>query len=139
MTVHADETFGPVVSVYAVRTDEEAVELANSSPYGLAASVFTRDLAAGRAIAARLRVGSVGINDPYAAAWGSVDAPIGGMKDSGVGRRHGRDGLLKFTEAQTVATQHLRPLGPPPGLSAQRYAALLTWALRVRRHVPGLR
>jgi succinate-semialdehyde dehydrogenase/glutarate-semialdehyde dehydrogenase len=139
MTLHATETFGPVVSVYPVRSDEEAIEAANATTYGLTACVFTRDVARGRVMASRLACGSVGINDAYAATWGSADAPIGGMKDSGLGRRHGREGLLKFTEAQTIAAQHLVPLGPPPGLSAGQYARLLTWALRLRRRIPGLR
>jgi acyl-CoA reductase-like NAD-dependent aldehyde dehydrogenase len=139
MTLHATETFGPVVSVYRVRSDDEAIEASNATPYGLTACVFTRDVARGRAIASRLACGSVGINDAYAAAWGSADAAIGGMKDSGLGRRHGREGLLKFTAAQTITAQHLVPLGPPAGMSARRYARWLTWALRLRRHIPGLR
>jgi succinate-semialdehyde dehydrogenase/glutarate-semialdehyde dehydrogenase len=139
MIVHATETFGPVASVYPVRSDDEAVEASNATAYGLTACVFTRDVARGRALASRLACGSVGINDAYAATWGSADAPIGGTKSSGLGRRHGREGLLKFTEAQTIAAQHLLPLGPPPGMRPERYAALLTWALRLRRHLPGLR
>jgi acyl-CoA reductase-like NAD-dependent aldehyde dehydrogenase len=115
------------------------VEASNATAYGLTACVFTRDVARGRALASRLACGSVGINDAYAATWGSADAPIGGTKSSGLGRRHGREGLLKFTEAQTIAAQHLLPLGPPPGMRPERYAALLTWALRLRRHLPGLR
>jgi succinate-semialdehyde dehydrogenase/glutarate-semialdehyde dehydrogenase len=139
MAVHAEETFGPVVSVYPVSGDEEAVAAANATPYGLTASVWTRDVSAARAMAARLDAGSVGINDAYAAAWGSVDAPIGGMKASGLGRRHGRDGLLKFTEPQTIAVQRVLPLAPPGGVSPRRWARVLTWALILRRHLPGLR
>jgi succinate-semialdehyde dehydrogenase/glutarate-semialdehyde dehydrogenase len=139
MTLYATETFGPVVSVYPVDDDGEAVAAANATPYGLTASVWTRDTAAGRALAARLQAGSVGVNDVYAATWGSVDAAIGGMKASGLGRRHGRDGLLKFTEPQTVAVQRLLPLSPPAGVPPKRWATILTWALTLRRHIPGLR
>ncbi|MYS16012.1 aldehyde dehydrogenase family protein, partial [Streptomyces sp. SID4982] len=103
MTLYDHETFGPVVSVYPVRDDSEAIARANSTPYGLNASVWSRDGARGRAVAARLHAGTVNVNEAFAAAWGSVDAPMGGMGDSGLGRRHGAEGILKYTEAQTVA------------------------------------
>ena len=61
------------------------------------------------------------------------------MKSSGLGRRHGRDGLLKFTEPQTVAVQRLVPLSPPPVITPERWSRVLTWALRARRSIPGLR
>ncbi|WP_347404414.1 aldehyde dehydrogenase family protein [Streptomyces sp. MST-110588] len=75
------------------------------------------------------------MNEPYAAAYASVDAPMGGMKDSGVGRRHGRDGLLSYTEAQTVATQRLLPLTPPDTLSGQSYATFVTRLLLLAKHL----
>ena len=112
MAVYAEETFGPVVAVYPVLDDDDAVARANDTAYGLSASIWSRDLDAARALAARIRAGSVNINDGYVAAIGSVAAPMGGMGDSGVGRRHGRDGLLRYTEAQTVAAQK-RPLPYP--------------------------
>lgn len=139
MLPYADETFGPVVSVYPVASDDEAVALANATAYGLNASVWTRDLRAGHALAARIEVGTVNLNDTYAATWGSVDAPIGGMKDSGLGRRHGREGLLKFTEVQTIAEQRWLALAPPRGMTSERWARLLTLALRLRRFIPGIR
>lgn len=105
MTVYAEETFGPVVAVYPVADDEEAIARANDTEYGLSASIWSRDLDAARVMAARVRAGSVNINDGYVAAIGSVAAPMGGMGDSGVGRRHGPDGLLRYTETQTVAAQ----------------------------------
>ena len=83
MTVQGTETFGPVVSVYAVEDDAAAVTAANATPYGLNASVWTGDVGAARAMAAALDAGTVNINDGFAATWGSVDAPIGGMKQSG--------------------------------------------------------
>ena len=52
------------------------------------------------------------VNEGYAATWASLDAPMGGMKDSGVGRRHGREGILKYTEPQTIAVQRGMPIGP---------------------------
>jgi succinate-semialdehyde dehydrogenase/glutarate-semialdehyde dehydrogenase len=139
MTLYADETFGPVVSLYKVRSEDEAVALANDTEYGLNASVWTRDLARGRALATRIEAGTVNVNDGYAAAWASVDAQMGGWKASGVGRRHGEHGLLKYTEAQTVAAQRLLPTGPPPGVDPERYASMLSGALRVMQRIPFLK
>lgn len=127
MLVAREETFGPVVSVYQVEDDDEAVALANDSRYGLNASVWSARH--GQEAARRLLAGTVNVNDGYSAAWASHDAPMGGMKDSGVGRRHGREGILKYTEAQTVAVQRLIPVGPPPGMTNQRYTRLVKGAL----------
>ncbi len=131
------ETFGPVVSLYRVDGVDEAVERANDSPYGLNFSVWTGDSHRGRAVAARLQAGTVNINEAYASAWGSVDAPMGGMKASGIGRRHGEHGITKYTDSQTVAAQRILPLAPPPFLSAAQYASVMNVALRVLRRLPG--
>ena len=138
MVVCEQETFGPVVSVYTFRDDDEAVRRANATTYGLNASVVTRDVARGRTIAARLRAGTVNINEGYAAAWGSVAAPMGGMGHSGLGRRHGDEGLLKYTEAQTIATQRIVGFGPQFGLSDERWAELLTRSIGLMKTL-GLR
>ncbi|MER7579395.1 succinic semialdehyde dehydrogenase [Kitasatospora sp. NPDC097691] len=130
MAVCAEETFGPVVSVYRFDTDDEAVAAANSTPYGLNSSVWTRDLRRGRTVAARLRTGTVNVNEAYAAAYGSVASPMGGMGDSGLGRRHGAEGILRFTEAQTIATQRLLPIAPSFGLDDKQFAGLMTGGLR---------
>ncbi|MGW6417458.1 aldehyde dehydrogenase family protein [Streptomyces sp. NPDC055055] len=135
MTVHDHETFGPVVSVYSYRDTDEAVARANATPYGLNAVVWTRDGARGRAVAARIHAGTVNVNEAFAAAWGSVDAPMGGMGDSGLGRRHGADGILKYTEAQTVAHQRVQGFHPPPAITPERWATLLTRALKVMKAV----
>ncbi|MEU6482899.1 succinic semialdehyde dehydrogenase [Streptomyces sp. NPDC046887] len=133
MAVCSEETFGPVVSVYRFRDEDEVVERANATAYGLNASVWTRDSARGHTIAARLRTGTVNINEGYAPAYGSVQSPMGGMKDSGLGRRHGSEGILKYTEAQTVAQQRLLPLAPSFGMDDEAYAALMTRGLRVMK------
>lgn len=131
MTCRDTETFGPVVSVYRVASDDEAVALANDTSYGLNASIFTRDVRAGRALARRIRCGTVNINEGYAAAWGSMGAPMGGMKDSGLGRRHGADGIRKYTEPQNVTAQHVAGFGAPRGLRDDQWAAVMTTAIGV--------
>jgi succinate-semialdehyde dehydrogenase/glutarate-semialdehyde dehydrogenase len=117
MAVCARETFGPVLSLYSYATDSDAVALANQGSYGLSASIWSRDTRTADRIAGGIRAGSVNINDGAAAAAGSVEAGMGGMGDSGLGRRHGAEGIRKYTESQTIATQRLMPLGPPPGSS----------------------
>lgn len=135
MTLYDHETFGPVVSVYPYRSLDDAIALANNTPYGLNASVWTRDGARGRAVAARLHAGTVNVNEAFAAAWGSIDAPMGGMGDSGLGRRHGADGMLKYTEAQTVAHQRLHGFSPPSWISHERWARLMTTFLKTLRRI----
>ncbi|MBB5934732.1 succinic semialdehyde dehydrogenase [Streptomyces zagrosensis] len=133
MAVCAEETFGPVVSIYRFTDEDEAISLANGTPYGLNASVWTKNGARGRAIASKLRAGTVNVNESYAAAYGSAQAPMGGMGDSGLGRRHGSEGVLKYTEAQTIAQQRLVPLAPSFGLSDEQYAQLMTRGLRAMK------
>ncbi|MFF4317241.1 succinic semialdehyde dehydrogenase [Streptomyces sp. NPDC001568] len=131
MAVCAEETFGPVVSVYRFTDEDEAVASANATSYGLNASVWTKDARRGHSVAARLRTGTVNINDGYAPAYGSAQAPMGGMKDSGLGRRHGSEGILKYTEAQTVAHQRLLPMAPSMGMDDEQYARFMTRSLKV--------
>jgi succinate-semialdehyde dehydrogenase / glutarate-semialdehyde dehydrogenase len=139
MTPFADETFGPVVSLYRVESEEEAIEKANDSAYGLNFSVWTSDPKHGRRVAARLQAGTVNVNEAYAAAWASVDAPMGGMKASGLGRRHGEHGILKYTESQTIAVERLLPVGAPAWLNAGRYSRIMTTGLRALKRMPGVK
>ncbi len=130
MAVCAEETFGPVVSIYRFTDEDEVVEQANATPYGLNSSVWTKNGKRGHAVAARLRTGTVNINEGYAPAYGSVQAPMGGMKESGLGRRHGSEGILKYTEAQTVAHQRLIPMAPSFGMDDEKYAAFMSTSLK---------
>ncbi|WP_026313405.1 succinic semialdehyde dehydrogenase [Actinomadura flavalba] len=133
MDLCANETFGPVVSVYRYTDLDEVIDRANDTEYGLNASVWTRDVAQGRRVAARIQAGTVNINDGYGAAFASYDAPMGGFKQSGVGRRHGSEGLLKFTEVQTVASQHLMDLEPPGSLSYEKFADLMSGSITLMK------
>ncbi len=139
MSLHREETFGPVVSVYPFESADEAVEKANDTEYGLNAAVWTRDKKFGRSIAERILAGSVNVNDSYRATWASTDVPMGGFKNSGIGRRHGDFGILKYTESQAVAIQHLHPILPPKGMSERTFTRLLTRGLQLIRRIPGLR
>ena len=134
MTCSTEETFGPVVSIYRFGSDDEAVSLANDTRYGLNASVWSRDAKRGRDVAARLRAGTVNVNEAYAAAWGSIDSPMGGMGDSGLGRRHGVVGITKFTESQTIARQRLMNLAPPlRQIGDDGFASVMTTALKLMK------
>ena len=139
MAVASEETFGPVVSLYEFESTKEAIERANDSERGLNASVWTEDSERGHAVARRIECGTVNINEAYVAAWASIDAPMGGMKESGLGRRHGREGILKYTESQTVAEQRLAPIAAPPGVPEDLYTTGMTATLRAMKRIPGLR
>jgi succinate-semialdehyde dehydrogenase/glutarate-semialdehyde dehydrogenase len=73
----------------------------------------------------------VNVNEAYGASFGSIDSPMGGMRSSGLGRRQGAEGIQRFTDAQTVATQRLLPIRPVLGLSERAYASSLTATLRL--------
>lgn len=133
MTLCSVETFGPVVAVYPVASDEEAVRRANDTEYGLNASVVGRNQRAAMEIARRLRAGTVNVNEGYAAAWASKRAPMGGMGASGLGRRHGDEGMLKYTEAQTIATQRALGFGLQFGWSDERWGDTLAGAMGVMK------
>ncbi|WP_061299637.1 succinic semialdehyde dehydrogenase [Herbidospora cretacea] len=136
MALCREETFGPVVALYRFRDVAEALDLANDTAYGLNASVWTGDPAKGRALAARIKAGTVNVNEGYASAYGSFDAPMGGMKNSGLGRRHGSEGLLKFTESQTISTQ-ASWLGFDPilGMPYETYADTLVTLLKAMKRL----
>jgi len=138
MTLYAAETFGPVVSVYPFASEEDAVRKANDTPFGLSAAIWTRDRRKGARLARQIRAGSVNVNEPYAAAWASVDSPVGGMKESGLRPRHGAEGILKFTEAQTIAVERWLPIAASHGMSQEFFARWMTRLVKIIRHTPWL-
>ncbi len=94
--------------------------------YGLNASIYSQDGARGRAVARQIRCGTVNVNEAFAATFASIDAPMGGMRESGLGRRQGGEGVLRYTETQSVATQRLLRFGPMLGLSDERTPQVMT-------------
>ena len=93
------EIFGPVCAVYRVESEAEIIELANSTPYGLAAYVYTRDVGRVHRISEALDFGMIGVNAPMV---GSPATPFGGVKESGIGREGGKWGVEEFTELKFV-------------------------------------
>jgi succinate-semialdehyde dehydrogenase/glutarate-semialdehyde dehydrogenase len=138
MGVCREETFGPVCSVYRFTDVDQAVAQINDCSYGLNASIWTRDAARGAEIAARIQAGTVGINDAYQAGWASA-SPMGGFKASGVGRRHGRQGIVKYTEPQTVVRQRVSPVYALPFLSHKQHAQVMATAVRMLKYVPWIK
>ncbi|MET0899228.1 MAG: aldehyde dehydrogenase [Mycobacterium sp.] len=106
MTIAQEEIFGPVLAVIPFDTEEDAIRIANDSPYGLAGSVYTKDFARALEIAKRIRTGTYAVN-MYAFDPG---APFGGYKNSGIGRENGPEGIEQYTESKSV----LLPFGYTP-------------------------
>ncbi len=131
MTCFGNETFGPVVSIYRFHDEADAIARANDGEYGLNGSVYTRDTDRGRAIARQIKCGTVNVNEAFGATFASIDAPMGGMRESGMGRRQGAEGIHRYTETQSVGTQRLIRFGPMFGMSDQGYAKFMTASLRI--------
>jgi aldehyde dehydrogenase (NAD+) len=98
MRIAREEIFGPVVSVLPYRNIDEAIDVANDSPYGLGGSIITSDPEAGYAVARRIRTGMVGINGMYL----DPNVPFGGFKESGLGRENGEEGFRGYLEPKSI-------------------------------------
>jgi acyl-CoA reductase-like NAD-dependent aldehyde dehydrogenase len=101
MLILREETFGPALPVAAFDTDDDAVRLANDTEFGLAASVWTMNRKRGEALAARIKAGTVMVNDAIT-GFGISEAPHGGFKQSGIGRTHGKLGLAEMVQVKYV-------------------------------------
>ena len=108
MAIMTEETFGPTLPIMRVRDEEEAVRLANDSPYGLDSSVWTRDLERGERIARRLETGGACVNDALLNYFGT-EVAFGGAKESGIGARHSREGIRKYCQTQAILTTRWAP------------------------------
>lgn len=107
MHIMQEETFGPILPIMRVPTEQQTIYLANDSELGLSASVWSRDLARAQRVAGQLAVGSVNINDTIS-HFGIPRLPFGGIKQSGIGRTHGKKDMLQFTYTQSYV------VGQPP-------------------------
>jgi acyl-CoA reductase-like NAD-dependent aldehyde dehydrogenase len=101
MACMTEETFGPTLPIMKVADAEEAVRLANDSPYGLSASVWTKDVTRGEQIARRIEAGAVSVNDS-GINYFALELPMGGWKASGLGHRHGAGGIRKYARQQSL-------------------------------------
>jgi succinate-semialdehyde dehydrogenase/glutarate-semialdehyde dehydrogenase len=99
MRIVAEEVFGPIMPVLVAKGEEDLVEMANATPYGLGASIWTRDLDRGERIARRLEAGFVAINDIVKS---DPRLPFGGIKKSGIGRELSEYGLKEFVNIKSV-------------------------------------
>jgi acyl-CoA reductase-like NAD-dependent aldehyde dehydrogenase len=113
MKVMTEETFGPVLPIMKVRDAEEALRLANESPYGLGASLFTRDARRGEELTRRIQAGATNVNDALI-NYTVLELPMGGQKESGLGQRHGAAGIRKYcTQQALVVTSRIAPKREP--------------------------
>jgi acyl-CoA reductase-like NAD-dependent aldehyde dehydrogenase len=135
MMVMREETFGPVLPLMTFKTEEEAVRLANDSPFGLTACVWTRDLRRGRRIASAIEAGTVMVNEVLY-THGIAQAPWGGVKQSGLGRTHGRLGLLEMVAPHHVHVNRLARV-PDPWWFAYTPGAASLFRSLARRFASG--
>jgi acyl-CoA reductase-like NAD-dependent aldehyde dehydrogenase len=103
-----EETFGPTMPIMKVADSDEAVRLSNDSPYGLQASVWTKDTAMGERLARSIEAGAVTVNDAQI-NYVALELPMGGWKSSGLGSRHGADGIRKYTKKQALVVTRFAP------------------------------
>ncbi|MBJ7357180.1 succinic semialdehyde dehydrogenase [Nocardioides sp.] len=133
MLAGVTETFGPVVALHRYSTVDEAVALANDTDYGLNASVWGGDVETACQVGKRIESGNVNVNDILATAFASKGTPSGGVKQSGVGARHGDQGLLKYTDVQNLAVLKKQVMGARPGQDYDKYVTSMLSGLKMMR------
>ncbi len=138
MLAGVGETFGPVVALHRYTSENEAVALANDTDYGLNASVWGGDLDHAISVGRRIHSGNVNINDILATAYASKGTPSGGVKQSGVGARHGDQGLLKYTDVQNVGILRKQVMGAPEGIPFEKNVEQQIKGLAIMRRL-GIR
>jgi acyl-CoA reductase-like NAD-dependent aldehyde dehydrogenase len=129
MKCMTEETFGPTLPIMKVRDTDEAVRLANDSPYGLGASVFTRDTARGEEVAKRIEAGAANVNDAMI-NYTVLELPMGGAKASGLGSRHGAGGIRKYCSQQAIVIT--------PKLALKKELFMYPYKSRTSRMLAGL-
>jgi succinate-semialdehyde dehydrogenase/glutarate-semialdehyde dehydrogenase len=134
MRMFDGEVFGPVVAVYGYDNIKEAISLANATTEGLNASVVGNKREATK-VASQIMAGTVNVNEGFRATFASLDSPMGGMKRSGHGRRNGVEGLLKYTEAQTIGIQKGVLDFPWRGNQYNRMAPLLNLLSKIMKRI----
>jgi succinate-semialdehyde dehydrogenase/glutarate-semialdehyde dehydrogenase len=115
--IYREELFGPVASIYVTDSDEDAIRIANDTPFGLGGSVFGTDLDHARSVADQIESGMVFVNQP---TWTTAELPFGGVKNSGFGRELSELGFGEFVNRKLI---HVAPAGSPPGDLLRRRAA----------------
>jgi succinate-semialdehyde dehydrogenase/glutarate-semialdehyde dehydrogenase len=134
MDLHENEVFGPLVSIYGYQDIDEAIALANKTTEGLNASVVGNTAEASR-VAKKLMAGTVNINEGFRATFASLDTPMGGMKNSGHGRRNGVEGLLKYTEAQSIGIHRGLLEFPSRGAQYNKMAPLMNKLAKIMKRL----
>ncbi|MVU79532.1 aldehyde dehydrogenase family protein [Nocardia sp. ET3-3] len=131
------ETFGPVVSIYKYGSVDEAVELANDTSYGLNASIWTGNIERGTRLAERIESGAININDGFVTSYAAKGTPSGGVKQSGVGTRHGAAGLLKYTDTINIGVQKKQIMAARASMPYEKQlkSTLVTLRLMRRLHL----
>ena len=99
MDIVTEESFSPVIPIQRIKSMDEAIQMANSTKYGLGCTIFTRDIERALKGADNIKAGTICINNPLME---NIAAPFGGMKQSGIGREHGIEALEEFREAKHV-------------------------------------
>jgi succinate-semialdehyde dehydrogenase / glutarate-semialdehyde dehydrogenase len=133
-----EETFGPLVPIMRVKDADEALRLANDSEYGLSAAIFTKDLKRGEQLATRIESGDVCVNTTQW-TFGTPSLPMGGVKNSGMGRRNGPEGLLRFVKAQSVLIDNQLMTKPNLTLGDPQAIKIFLLLRSLRRRLPFLR